>query len=174
MVGFGSSAAKNVARRIVVGVGDMAIATDSNVILSTFALGSCVGVVIFDPIDRVGGLLHVMLPSSSVAVQKAKRQPYLFADTGVEKFASMLDCMGAALPRCKCIIAGGASVMASGDAFKIGKQNADAVTAKLCALGIPVFKTFLGGFTNRSLHLNLEECTLQVVLPNEQQEVSLS
>lgn len=152
----------------------MAIANDSNVILSTFALGSCVGVVIVDPLNRVGGLLHVMLPVSSVAAQKAKLQPYLFADTGVEKFTSMLVSMDADLSRCACVIAGGASVMTAGDAFKIGKQNAEAVTAKLSSCGIAICKSFLGGFTNRSLHLNLAECSLKVVMPNEQTEFLLT
>lgn len=174
MVGFGSSAAKSTTRSIVVGVGDMAIAAESEVTLSTFGLGSCVGVVMCDPVNKVGGILHVMLPSSSVAVQKAKAQPYLFADTGVTKFLSMLDSMGADFAHSMCVVAGGASVMASGDTFKIGQQNAEAVLAKLSEHGVIPAHQFLGGFSNRSLHLNTGNCLLQIALPNEKQEVSFS
>jgi len=173
MVGFGTSSAKKTSKRVVVGVGDMSISNTKNVILSTFALGSCVGIVAYDPVSGVAGLLHVMLPSSSVAAEKSKRQPFLFADSGVEKFVSMLKTMGADLRHLRCVIAGGASVMSSSDTFKIGEKNAIAVKQKLSASGIRVSSEYLGGFTNRSLHLDVMEETLLIVLPNEEMEVSL-
>ena len=69
---------------MIVGVGDMAIATSRDVILSTFALGSCVGVVLFDHKNGIGGLLHVMLPSSSIAAEKSRNQPFFLPTRGLK------------------------------------------------------------------------------------------
>ncbi len=174
MVGFGSSAAKQPSKRLVVGVGDMSVSEGSEMILSTFALGSCVGIVLFDAQKKIGGLLHVMLPTSSIAAEKSRDQPGLFADTGVEKFVSMFKSMNTDLSRTKCVIAGGASVMSSNDAFKIGQKNADAVSAKLQELEVRVDHALLGGFTNRSLHLDLNTGKLTISLPTEKKEISLA
>src|SRR5215218_4837826 len=73
-------------QRVTVGVGDAASSNNPNVTLSTYALGSCVGVVAYDPVLRVGGILHLMLPHSSIAPAKAQTQPAMFADTGLPLF----------------------------------------------------------------------------------------
>ena len=155
------------------GVGDMAITDSRDVILSTFALGSCVGVVMLDSVNGIAGLLHIMLPSSAIAAEKSRNQPFLFADTGVEKFVSMLVSKGANIANLSCVVAGGASVMSSSDAFKIGEKNGVAVKAKLEELGISVQFSDLGGFSNRSLHLNLVDGSLLIALPNEKKEIQL-
>jgi len=54
-------------------------------ILVTHALGSCLGLMVYDPVERVGGLLHAMLPLSKINPQKAKTNPFMFVDTGVPK-----------------------------------------------------------------------------------------
>ena len=61
------------AQRIVVGVEDMAISNSANAILSTYALGSCVGVIAYDLLLVVGGLLHIMLPNSKLSHKKGRR-----------------------------------------------------------------------------------------------------
>ena len=58
------------AQRIVVGVGDMAVSNNTNMTISTYALGSCVGIVAFDPFVNVGGILHIMLPDSTLSPEK--------------------------------------------------------------------------------------------------------
>jgi len=174
MVGFGSSSAKKVAKRVVVGVGDVTISSERGAILSTFALGSCVGMVLFDSKNGVGGLLHFMLPFSAVAAEKSRKQPFLFADTGIQKFISMFTSMGGDLSKTKCVIAGGASVMTSSDTFKIGEKNGEAAKTVLRKMGIPVLLEQLGGFSNRSLHLDLSDGSLVIALPTEKKEVSLA
>lgn len=151
----------------------MAIADTRDVILSTFALGSCVGVVIYDHEIGIAGLLHIMLPSSSIAAEKSRNQPFLFADTGIEAFVSALKSKGVSLEKASCVIAGGASVMASSDAFKIGEKNGIAAESKLKDLGIAVRHSDLGGFSNRSLHINLLDGSLLIALPNEKKEIKL-
>ncbi len=68
--------------RHVVAVGDMKIGRDADLIV-THALGSCLGLVVYDPVEKVGGLLHAMLPLSKINPDKAKANPYMFVDTGV-------------------------------------------------------------------------------------------
>ena len=69
--------------RIVVDIADMKVTKNPEATLITYALGSCIGVVVFDPLARVGGLLHLMLPESQIDPEKAKRNPWMFADTGI-------------------------------------------------------------------------------------------
>ena len=62
-------------QRVVVGVGDMAVSNNPQMVLSTYALGSCVGIVAYDSVMKVGGLLHILLPDSTLSPQKAAAQP---------------------------------------------------------------------------------------------------
>ncbi|MBW2066957.1 MAG: chemotaxis protein CheX [Deltaproteobacteria bacterium] len=68
---------------LVVGVGDMKLSDDPQTVLVTHSLGSCIGLAIYDPLVRVGGLLHYMLPESSLDRAKARENPYMFGDTGI-------------------------------------------------------------------------------------------
>jgi chemotaxis protein CheD len=70
-------------RKVVVGVGGLAVSNNQAMILTTYSLGSCLGVTIYDPVSRVGGLLHAMLPDSSINAAKAAEQPAMFVDTGI-------------------------------------------------------------------------------------------
>ncbi|MFP4036903.1 MAG: chemotaxis protein CheD, partial [Desulfobacteraceae bacterium] len=68
---------------ITVGVADMKVSSDPEVVLVTYSLGSCIGVAIHDAQAGVGGILHFMLPESSLDPEKSKKKPYMFADTGI-------------------------------------------------------------------------------------------
>mgnify|MGYP001561206167 CR=1 FL=1 len=70
------------AQRVVVGVGDLSVSNNIAITLSTYALGSCIAVAAYDPVVKAGGLLHLMLPESSISPDKAISQPAMFADTG--------------------------------------------------------------------------------------------
>ncbi len=67
----------------VIGISDMMVSKTPNETLITYSLGSCLGVVIYDPVVHVAGLLHSMLPLSKIDPQKAKKSPFMFVDTGV-------------------------------------------------------------------------------------------
>jgi len=62
------------AQRVVVGVGDMGVSNNPQITLSTYALGSCVAVVAYDPVAKAGGLLHLMLPDSTISPAKAQKR----------------------------------------------------------------------------------------------------
>ena len=142
-------------QRVVVGVGDLSVSNNANVILSTFALGSCLGVIIYDSQVKVGGLIHIMLPDSTLSPEKAQRQPAMFADTGMPLVYRNLCAMRAERKRMKAFVAGGASIISGANMFKIGERNIQAVKKLTAALGIRVVKADIGGVNNRTVHLNV-------------------
>ena len=68
------------ADKIVVGVADLQVARDPSKSIITYALGSCIGVTLYDPVAKVGGMLHFMLPESTVSAEKAAANPAMFGD----------------------------------------------------------------------------------------------
>lgn len=153
------------AQRIVVGVGDMAVSNNTNMTISTYALGSCIGVVAFDPFVNVGGILHIMLPTSALSPDKALSQPSMFADTGWASFWQAMTSLRAEKRRLKIILAGGASVLSQSDVFKIGERNAAAVHAILEKEGLQVVAEELGGLNNRTLHLQMKTGSVEIKYP---------
>jgi len=158
---------------VVVGVGDMAAANNGSVILSTFALGSCIGVVMHDAATRSSALLHFMLPDSNISPEKAAKQPAMFADTG---FAAMMKAflgLKGGSSRAKVYIAGGAGVISGTDAFKIGERNIAAARIFVQRLGLNVVAADVGGINNRTLHLNIGTGELTMKSPVETRTVDL-
>ena len=96
---------------IVVGIADMKFSNNPDDILVTYALGSCVAVVIYDPLMKVGGLLHYMLPDSSLDANKARENPGMFADTGVKLLFKSCYTLGAEKKRIITKVVGGASIL---------------------------------------------------------------
>ena len=67
-------------KTIVVGISDMKVSNNPDEVLITYSLGSCLGVIIYDPVARVAGMLHSMLPLSKIDPHKATASPYMFVD----------------------------------------------------------------------------------------------
>jgi chemotaxis protein CheD len=162
------------AQRVVIGVGDLAVANNAQVTLTTYALGSCVGVVAYDPVAKAGGLLHIMLPDSTISKDKAVAQPAMFADTGLPLFLKELVGVKAERHRLKIFLAGGACVLSGPDTFKIGERNAAAVKAWLAGQGLRVMGADLAGTVNRTLHLELSSGMLTVKLPDRSDKISMA
>lgn len=162
------------AQRVVVGVADLSVSNNPQNTLSTYALGSCVAVVIYDPFSKVGGLLHLMLPNSSVSPAKAKTQPAMFADTGLPLlFRSFVGLRGD-LQRSRIFLAGGATIMCASDLFKIGERNIEATRACLNRHGLVVRHNSLGGVINRTVHLNIGTGAITLKMPDASETCSLA
>ena len=161
-------------QRVVVGVGDVAVSNNTNVVISTFALGSCVGIVVYDGTPKVGGLIHIMLPDSSLSPDKAQKQPAMFADTGIPLMFRNLMGLKAERRRMKAFVAGGASVISGSDMFKIGERNIAAVKKIINTLGITVVKADLGGVNNRTVHLNVGSGEVSLKTPVGTSKFSLA
>ena len=109
--------------QVVVGMSDMRVSNDTKDILITYSLGSCIGITVYDPIAGVGGILHFMLPDSSLDRAKALKNPFIFADTGIPALFQAAYGLGAKKGRLKVVIAGGANILDPKDFFQIGKKN---------------------------------------------------
>ena len=109
--------------RQVVGISEMKISRDPEDTIITHALGSCVGVAIFDPVACVGGILHYMLPMSSIDPEKAAKNPFMFGDTGIPAFFQAAYKAGAKKECLRVSMAGGARVIEIDNRFDIGSRN---------------------------------------------------
>jgi chemotaxis protein CheD len=112
---------------IVVGISDVKVSNNINDTLVTYALGSCIGVAVYDPMVKVGGLLHFMLPDSSLDAKKAGENPTMFADTGIPILFKACYKLGADKKRMVVKVAGGASILDDANFFRIGQKNITAM-----------------------------------------------
>ncbi len=140
---------------IVIGIGDCQISNNRESSLITYALGSCIAVVIHDPVAGVGGLLHFQLPESSLDPAKAERNPYLFADTGIPLLFRNAYQQGAEKKRLSVAVAGGAQMIDTNGTFNIGKRNCLAMKKILWKAGVLIQAEHLGGAVSRTVRLDI-------------------
>ena len=120
---------------IKVGMADLNICKSPDTI-TTLGLGSCIGIAIWDPVTKIGGLAHIMLPDSTKIRNNSNIAK--FADTGIEELVKRMVRAGASKPRMVAKIAGGAKmfeVSGSDGIGSIGQKNALASKQKLKELG---------------------------------------
>ena len=141
--------------KIVVGIADMQVTNDPEATLITYSLGSCIGVTLYDPLMRVGGLLHIMLPESKIDAQKAQKNPWMFADTGVPSFFREAYKLGAEKGRIKVKLAGGAQILDAAGFFNIGKRNHTALRKIFWMNNVLINGEDVGGNVNRTLSLEI-------------------
>ena len=140
---------------VVVGVADGKCSREQLDVLITYGLGSCIAVAFYDAAARTGGLLHFMLPESRIDSEKAQRNPYMFADTGVSAMLRQLREMGANPRRLTVRIAGGARVLETGDHFEIGRRNHVALRKVLWKAGLMIQAEEVGGSISRTVRLEV-------------------
>ena len=140
---------------LTVGVGDCKVSNGAEAVLVTYALGSCIAVAIHDPVAAVGGLLHFMLPESSLNPEKASQNPFMFADTGIPLLFHAAYGLGAEKRRLVVRAAGGAQVMDENGVFNIGKRNYLALRKILWKAGVMVHGEEIGGTTSRTVRLEV-------------------
>jgi chemotaxis protein CheD len=142
--------------KTIVSIADMKIGTDPSTVLVTHGLGSCLGIAVHDRAAGIGGILHVMMPRSSVNPAKAMRNPYLFVDTGVPAFLNALTEAGASKGSWTIRICGGASTQMSGtDHFEIGRQNYVMLRKILWQQGLLIDSEDIGGSEARGLYVDV-------------------
>lgn len=146
--------------QILVGMGDCKI-SDRGSVLATYALGSCVGLALYDASARVGGLLHFMLPDSAIEGGPISN-PYKYADTGIPCLIEGMRARGAQPRRMLARAAGGASMVGGRDLFEIGKRNYLALRRILWKSGILLHAEAMGGRNFRSLKLEVASGRLWV------------
>jgi len=141
--------------KLIVGVSDMKLSNKSDDTIVTFALGSCIGVAIYDPVACVGGILHFMLPLSSTDTEKSIKNPSMFGDTGIPSLFRKAYELGAEKKRLRVVMAGGASVLDIQDRFNIGHRNITIARKLFWKNGILIDAESVGGNISRTLYLDM-------------------
>ena len=134
---------------------DCRVGNAAGQVLATFALGSCIGLVVYDPQAGVGGLLHYMLPDSGIDPVRSRANPYMFADTGIPKLLEQVCGQGASRRRLVAHASGGASIMDPQAIFDIGKRNYLALRKILWKTGILLAGEAVGGGNSRTVKLEI-------------------
>jgi chemotaxis protein CheD len=141
--------------RLVVGTGECKVSGDASTALVTYALGSCIALAIHDPVSKVSGLLHFMLPDSQSVKAKTAEWPFLCADTGIPLMLRTIRDKGADLRRLNVFAIGGAQVMTAVDGFEIGKRNYAAMRQELAKAGLTLNNEMVGGSTSSNVGLEI-------------------
>lgn len=138
---------------ITVGMADLRVTADPASVLVTYALGSCIAVLVHDPVRRAAGMIHYMLPLSSITPEKSRERPAMFADTGIPLlFESMyaLSCKKADLV---VRVVGGASIQDENSTFEIGKRNYVVLRKLFWKAGVAIAAEAVGGTVSRTVRL---------------------
>jgi len=138
---------------ITVGVGDIQVSNDVNSVLVTYGLGSCIAVLVFDPVRKVAGMVHYMLPLSSITPEKAKERPAMFGDTGVPLLFSRMQGLGSKKSDWVVKVVGGASIQDDNKTFEIGKRNYVILRKLLWSAGVAIRAESVGGGLSRTCRL---------------------
>ncbi|GBC60043.1 chemotaxis protein CheD [Desulfonema ishimotonii] len=140
----------------VVLVGDMKVG-DREDILVTHALGSCLGLMIYDPVAQVGGMLHAMLPLSKINPEKAGTNPYMFVDTGVPRLFKTVYELGGKKERMIVKAAGCGRPLSNNEMFKIGERNYIVLKKILWKNNVLLDAEDIGGTASRTVHFTLSD-----------------
>lgn len=141
--------------KVIIGVSDMKVSNDPKETLITYSLGSCIGVAVYDPTANVAGLLHYMLPESSLDKAKAQKNPYMFADTGIPQLFKAAYALGAKKQRMSVTVVGGAQILDQKGFFNIGKRNHMALRKLLFKNNVIICKEDVGGNVNRTIRIEV-------------------
>lgn len=154
-----------------IGISEMKISTQQDDVLITYSLGSCVGLALYDPVARIGGLIHCMLPLSKIDTAKAQANPMMFTDTGVPALIQgMLDA-GAQKKNLVAKVAGAASLLDEKGTFKIGERNYIVLRKVLWKNNILIAADDTGGSLPRTMLLYINSG--RVVLRSRGEEKEL-
>lgn len=142
---------------LIVGMADMNIAKDKGVLI-TLGLGSCVGIALYDPVAKVAGLVHAMLPDSKEI--KNNSNVAKFVDLATIKIAKDMIGYGAQQSRIVAKVAGGAQMFAFGSTqqnMRIGDRNVEATERILRRLGIRIIAKDTGKSFGRTVELHAQD-----------------
>ena len=156
-------------RQLVIGVGDGGVSRDPDTVLVTYALGSCVALMLYDPVAQVAGMVHYMLPESAESHGDSDGRPCKFADTAIPFLLRSALAHGADKRRLMVFAAGGAQVMSDNSMFNIGKRNCLALRKALWKFGLIAHAEDTGGTTIRTVRLEVGSGRVWLQSPGGQQ-----
>ena len=158
----------------IVNMGQMKVKKDSGTLIC-LGLGSCVGIVLYDPVTKVGGIAHVMLPVETMHEARSRKQdeytPAKFADRAVEFMIQKMVCHGSNRRSIKAMLFGGANMfpnLITDQLLDIGKRNIEVVKQELVRFQIELVAEEVGGFVGRAVGINLSNGEIWMQWFNEQ------
>ncbi len=151
---------------IFVTVADLRHATAPDVILTTLGLGSCLGITCYDPLRRIGGMLHTMLPDSR-RHRRENPPPAMYLNLGLPALINGMVELGASMPHLQFKVFGGARILQSNDYFSVGRKNVEMMEQFVDAYRLNVRHWDVGGQTNRSIDLYISDGRVALRMPGQ-------
>jgi chemotaxis protein CheD len=145
-----------------VNISDAKVSKNATDVIVTYSLGSCIGVMLYDPHIPVAGMLHFQLPTATMDPERAKKQPHLFGDSGLDSLLNMMLANGASKKRIKVKLAGGAKMFEGSESFDIGKRNHQSIRKALWQHGLFIDKEDVGGAAPRTVNLNVADGAITI------------
>lgn len=145
-------------RDLALGLGQWAVSDDPGEALVCLGLGSCVAFVAYDPVARLGGMAHMVLPDSTLG-RASDAAPAKFVDLAIPLVLDAMQARGAGRARLVIDLVGGARVLrgvGASEAMQIGDRNTAACRAALAALRLPAHAQDLGGTQGRTVRLAVD------------------
>ena len=155
--------------KTMIGLADMKFSNDPESILTTHSLGACIAVTLYDPEAKMGGILHFMLPESGMDPQKARKNPWIFADTGLPLFFQEAYRRGAEKKRILLRVVGGGEVMGDSRYFNLGKKNYLALRKILWNHEFLIASEDVGGNLNRGVWLEVATGKVWVITSGDRE-----
>jgi chemotaxis protein CheD len=149
--------------KLKVNISDAKVSSDPRDVLVTYSLGSCVGVCLYDPAAHIGGMLHYLLPDSAKDPERAKENPFMYADTGMKILMENLVSMGVNKKRMQVKIAGGAKTLRLvSEGCDIGKRNYLAIRKIIWRNGMFIESADVGGSLPRTIYMAIDNGAVTV------------
>lgn len=147
---------------VTVDISDMKVSADPGDVIVTYALGSCIAVMLHDPVRVAAGMIHYMLPLSETAPEKAKANPAMFADTGVPALFHAMYALGSKKQDIVVKVAGGGALYDDNGLFRIGQRNYTVLRKIFWKAGVIIRAEDVGGARSRTarLHVASGRCTI--------------
>ena len=135
--------------KLIIGIADMKMAKGEGMLV-TYALGSCIGICLYDQKIKLGALIHIMLPLN---MEPGRKNTMKYADTGIRETLKMMEAKGASRSRITAKIAGGAKMfeIKGGSLSNIGQRNIESVHNTLKREGVKLLQEDVGGTVARTL-----------------------
>ncbi len=154
-----------------VDMSELVTSADRSDVLVTYALGSCIAVILYDPVRKAGGMIHYMLPLSTTNAAKAQVKPAMFADTGVPLLFERMYALGAEKKNLVVKVAGGGQLYDDHGTFEIGRRNYTVLRKMLWKNNVLIHAEDVGGAKSRTVRLWVD--TGRVTVASRGEEIEL-
>jgi len=155
---------------LVVGIGELKESKNPQGVIVTYALGSCLGITCYDPLSRVGGMLHAMLGDSKAGHQSAPVRA-AFLDTGIPDLIQRVIDLGGNPGAFQFKVFGGAQIIQATDYFSIGTKNIRTMEALATQLRLQIKVWEVGGCQNRTIRFYLQDGRVKLRMPGKPETI---